>query len=72
MADDAQRAIAVAYGGKPSVGAVSPHDLPPWAAVYQQTQRWFKAGVFEAIVDERVSVAALGKRAKLTTISRDF
>ncbi len=28
-----------------------PHHLPPWAAVYQQTQRWFKAGVFEAIVD---------------------
>jgi len=25
-----------------------PHDLPPWAAVYQQTQRWFKAGCFEA------------------------
>lgn len=29
-----------------------PQDLPPWAAVYQQTQRWFKAGVFEAIVDD--------------------
>ena len=29
-----------------------PHDLPPWAAVYQQTQRWLKAGVFEAIVDD--------------------
>jgi transposase len=28
------------------------HDLPPWEAVYQQTQRWFKAGGFEAIVDE--------------------
>jgi transposase len=26
-----------------------PHDLPPWAAVYQQTQRWLKAGCFEAI-----------------------
>ena len=24
-----------------------PHDLPPWEAVYQQTQRWLKAGVFE-------------------------
>ena len=22
-----------------------PHDLPPWQAVYQQTQRWLKAGV---------------------------
>jgi transposase len=29
-----------------------PHDLPPWAAVYQQTQRWLKAGVFEAIVED--------------------
>ena len=26
-----------------------PHDLPPWAAVYQQTRRWMAAGVFEAI-----------------------
>lgn len=29
-----------------------PHDLPPWAAVYQQTQRWLKAGVFETIVHD--------------------
>jgi transposase len=29
-----------------------PHDLPPWAAVYQQTQRWLKNGVFEAIVND--------------------
>jgi transposase len=29
-----------------------PHDLPPWAAVYQQTQRWMKAGVFEAMVHD--------------------
>jgi transposase len=29
-----------------------PHDLPPWAAVYQQTQRWIRSGVFEAIVDD--------------------
>ena len=27
-----------------------PNDLPPWEAVYQQTQRWLQAGVFEAIV----------------------
>jgi transposase len=26
------------------------HDLPPWYTVYQQTQRWIAAGVFEAIV----------------------
>ena len=29
-----------------------PHDLPPWEAVYQQTQRWLAAGVFEAIVHD--------------------
>jgi transposase len=25
-------------------------DLPPWHAVYQQTRRWMKAGVFEEMV----------------------
>jgi len=29
-----------------------PNDLPPWHTVYQQTQRWFKAGVFEAMVHD--------------------
>jgi transposase len=29
-----------------------PNDLPPWEAVYQQTQRWLKARVFEAIVHD--------------------
>jgi len=29
-----------------------PNDLPPWAAVYQQTQRWLKAGVFAALVQD--------------------
>jgi transposase len=29
-----------------------PHDLPPWDVVYQQTQRWLKAGVFEALVHD--------------------
>ena len=29
-----------------------PNDLPPWHAVYQQTQRWLKAGVFEEMVHE--------------------
>jgi transposase len=29
-----------------------PHDLPPWGAVYQQTLRWLRAGVFEAIVHD--------------------
>ena len=29
-----------------------PNDLPPWHTVYQQTQRWLKAGVFEALVHD--------------------
>jgi transposase len=29
-----------------------PHDLPPWEAVYHQTQRWIKAGVFEEMVHD--------------------
>ena len=34
-----------------------PHDLPPWAAVYQQTRRWLKAKVFDAIIaDLRVLI----------------
>ncbi len=27
-----------------------PHDLPPWQVVYQQTQRWLEANVFEDMV----------------------
>jgi transposase len=29
-----------------------PNDLPPWAAVYQQTRRWLQAGVFEAVAHD--------------------
>jgi transposase len=29
-----------------------PNDLPPWAAVYQQTQRWLAAGCFEALAED--------------------
>jgi transposase len=29
-----------------------PHDFPRWEAVYQQTQRWIKAGSFRAITDD--------------------
>src|SRR5207244_13050754 len=38
-----------------------PHDLPPWAAVYQQTQRWLKAGVFEAIVNYLLALVLLAQ-----------
>lgn len=36
-----------------------PNDLPPWAAVYQQTQRWLVAGCFEALVDDLRAVLRL-------------
>jgi transposase len=29
-----------------------PNDLPPWPMVYQQTQRWIRAGCFEALVHD--------------------
>jgi transposase len=29
-----------------------PHDLPPWYVVYQQMQRWLKAGCFELLVED--------------------
>jgi transposase len=41
-----------------------PHDLPPWHVVYEQTQRWLKAGVFEAMVhDLRAILRLLDGRA---------
>jgi transposase len=42
-----------------------PHDLPPWAAVYQQTQRWIRAGVFESMVhDLRVLIRVASGRSR--------
>jgi len=29
-----------------------PNDLPPWAIVYQQAQRWLTAGCFEALAED--------------------
>jgi transposase len=40
-----------------------PHDFPPWAAVYQQMQRWLRAGCFEAMVNDlRVLLRTYGGR----------
>jgi transposase len=43
-----------------------PHDLPPWALVYQQYRRWLAAGCFEALVaDLRVLLRlAAGRHAQ--------
>jgi transposase len=39
-----------------------PNDLPPYSAVYQQTQRWIAAGVFEAMVHDLRVVLRLKER----------
>ena len=45
-----------------------PHDLPPWEAVYQQTQRWLNNGVFEAMVNDlRVLLRPLAGREEEPT-----
>jgi transposase len=36
-----------------------PHDLPPWGVVYQQTQRWIKAGSFEAMAHDLRAIVRL-------------
>ena len=41
------------------------HDLPPWSAVYQQAQRWRRAGVFEAIVEDLRAVLRVAQGRKL-------
>lgn len=38
-----------------------PHDLPPWHTVYQQAQRWFKAGVFEEMIHDLRALLRLAK-----------
>jgi transposase len=50
-----------------------PHDLPPWAAVYQQMRRWIEARCFEALVADVQSVVRLwaGRKGQPTAICRD-
>jgi transposase len=50
-----------------------PHDFPPWAAVYQQTQRWIAAAVFETMVhDLRVLLrVASGRERQPTAVILD-
>ena len=41
-----------------------PNDLPPWHTVYQQTQRWLKAGVFETLANDlRMLMREINERA---------
>src|SRR5258707_5164495 len=41
-----------------------PNDLPPWPTVYQPAQRWMKAGVFEAMVQDRRVLVRLARGRK--------
>jgi transposase len=41
-----------------------PHDLPPWSVVYQQSQRWIKAGVFESLVHDLRAVLRIADGRK--------
>ena len=36
-----------------------PYEFPPWSAVHQQTQRWIKAGCFEAMAHDLRSMLRL-------------
>ena len=38
-----------------------PHDLPPWPVVYQQTQRWLKAKVFESLASDLRTILRLAE-----------
>ena len=45
-----------------------PNDLPPWHTVHQQTQRWMRAGCFEAMAhDLRMLLRLLADRNKHPT-----
>jgi transposase len=39
--------------------AMDAERLPPWTAVYQQTQRWLASGCFEALIDDQRAVYVL-------------
>jgi len=42
------------------------YDLPPWAAVYQQAQRWLSAGCFGRLAEDLRAVLRLaaGRKAE--------
>ena len=50
-----------------------PNDLPPWPVVYQQTQRWLKAEVFQAMVHDLREILrmAAGRNAEPTAVILD-
>lgn len=61
----------LARGGTP--WRMIPHDLPHWQVVYQQTQRWIRAQVFEAMVHDLWEVLRLreGRKAQPPAVILD-
>ncbi|MDP9381447.1 MAG: IS5 family transposase [Chloroflexota bacterium] len=49
-----------------------PHDLPPWHTIYQQAQRWLKAGCFEAIVHDLRAMLRLASGREATPTAAIF
>ena len=50
-----------------------PNDLPPWHTVYQQAQRWIKAGCFEALAHDLRAMLRLlaGRKTQPTAVILD-
>ena len=50
-----------------------PNDLPPWKIVYDQSQRWIKAGAFEAMAQDLRAILrlALGRNEEPTGMILD-
>ena len=46
------------------VWRMMPHDLPPWHLVYQQAQRWIKAGCFEAMAHDLRAILRMALERK--------
>jgi transposase len=55
------------------VWRMMPHDLPPWNVVYQQTQRWIRAGCFEAMAHDLRAIVrlALDRKADPSAVILD-
>lgn len=50
-----------------------PNNFPPWQVVYQQTQRWIEAGIFDDLVNDIRSLlrVALGRSAEPSAVILD-
>lgn len=50
-----------------------PNDLPPWETIYQQSQRWIRAGVFEALTHDLRAILRIaeGRNPEPTAVIMD-